>query len=233
MNSVLGASRVSSRTAALTSGIGLLLMAVLAPIVEFNIFPQLLVATDAQATLDNVRNATGLLRGGIFILLIVVVLDMLVAWGLYLVFKPVNRGISLLTAWFRLVYSAIFALALNNLLNVVHLAGLNSGDANQVLIFFASFRSGWNIGLFLFGIHLLLLGWLAIRSGFIPRWLGALISIAGIGYLADGAGKILISGYSVSVAMYTFIGEVLLIFWLIWLGIKGIPRQDRSGHQSA
>ena len=48
-------------------------------------------------------------------LLVVAVLDVMVAWALYAVLRPVNRGIALLAAWLRVVYAAVFAAALSNL----------------------------------------------------------------------------------------------------------------------
>ena len=71
---------------------------------------------------------------------------------------------------------------------------------------------------FVFGLHLLVLGALAFRSGYVPRYLGALLSVAGLGYLVDGLGKTLSPSYGLSVAAFTFIGEVVLMLWLL---IKG------------
>ena len=48
-------------------------------------------------------------------LLVVAVLDVVVAWALYAVLRPVSRGIALLAAWLRVVYAAVFAAALSNL----------------------------------------------------------------------------------------------------------------------
>jgi hypothetical protein len=65
------------------------------------------------------------------------------------------------------------------------------------------------------------------------RVFGILLVVAGLGYLADGFGAVLVSDYSISIGQFTFIGEVALIFWLL---IKG-SRKDFShgeadqGHQ--
>jgi Domain of unknown function (DUF4386) len=81
-----------------------------------------------------------------------------------------------------------------------------------------AFNDIWNAGLILFGVHLLLIGYLAYRSRFIAKAIGVLVAIAGLGYLVDGFGTVLVSGYSLNVARVTFIGEAVLIFWLL---IKG------------
>lgn len=82
-----------------------------------------------------------------------------------------------------------------------------------------SFRNGWDIGLAIFGLHLLLLGWLVFKAG--PRILGILVALASVGYLVDSFGKILMPHYSMTLSMFTFIGEALLIMWLFWIGFKG------------
>ncbi|AZO95310.1 DUF4386 family protein [Halocella sp. SP3-1] len=54
----------------------------------------------------------GLFHFSIFSFFIVLILDIVVAWGLYILLKPVNKNISLLSTWFRLVYAAIFVFVL-------------------------------------------------------------------------------------------------------------------------
>ena len=157
---------------------------------------------------------------------------MVVAWALYVLLKPVNKSLSVLAAWFRIVYAAIFAIALNNLMIVLQfLSGadyLKAFETNQlhvqVMLSFNAFTDGWNIGLIIFGLHLLVVGYLVFKSGYLPRFLGILVIIAGLGYLIDNLGKLLSANYNLSIAMFTFIGEVLLIFWLLWKGIKGLGK---------
>lgn len=45
-----------------------------------------------------------------------------------------------------------------------------------------------------------------------PRFLGALVVLAGAGYLADSFGTILVPYYSLTISIFTFAGEALLIF---------------------
>lgn len=77
-----------------------------------------------------------------------------------------------------------------------------------------------------FGLHLLGLG-LLFRSSVISKVLGALMIVAG-GYLVDSLGEILVPGYAVSLAVLTFVGEVLLIVWLVWVAIRGLPSDFES-----
>jgi Domain of unknown function (DUF4386) len=219
---------ISPRSAAVVAGLGLLLMAMLAPFANFYALGNLVVANDATVTANNILSSLGLFRTSIIVFLVVAVLDVIVAWALHILLEPVNKSLSLLAAWFRLVYAAVFAIALLPLLNIVQLLGgaayLKAFEANQlhaqVMISLGAFHSGWDFGLVLFGFHLLVLGYLVFKSGDLPKWLGILVGIAGLGYLIDSFGKFLIPNYNISIAMFTFIGEFLLIFWLLWWGLK-------------
>lgn len=223
---------ISLRSASAIAGIGLLLMTIIAPVVEFNVFKSLVVPGNAESTVNNILNSIDVFRIGISLFLFVAILDIIVAWALYVLLRPTNKSISLLAGWFRIIYAAILALALNNLFNILQLL---SGTNNiilatdqlyvQVMLFFSAFRSGWNIGLAIFGIHLLLLGYLIVKSGYIPKWLGVLVAISGLGYTADSFISFLIPTCDIKISIYTFIGEVLLMFWLLWKGIRGFDKK--------
>ena len=236
MNANTNTSRstgLSLRQAAIIAGLGLLLMAVLAPIAQFGILQKLVVSGDATATANNILAATGLYRSSIGLFLVVAILDVVVAWALYVVLRPANSSLSLLTAWFRLVYAAVFVSALSNLVIALQFvdgsSALNGLDANQlhaqVMVSLNAFTDGWNMALIVFGRHLLLLGYLAFRSGYVPKWLGGLVVLAGLGYLVDNVGKLLSANYGLTISMFTFIGEVVLIFWLLWKGARGFGKE--------
>ena len=224
---------LSLRRAAIVAGLGLLIMAIFAPIVQFGVLQKLVLPGNAEATVENILASAMLFRTGIFIFLVVAILDVVVAWALYILLKPVNKRLSLLAAWFRVVYAAIFAIALTNLVNVLQLLtgadNLKAFEVNQlyaqVMLSLSAFQSGWDIGLVIFGLHLLVVGYLTFKSGYIPKWLGVLLVIAGIGYMVDSFGKFFVPNYNLTIAGFTFIGEVLLIFWLLWKGIKGFDKK--------
>ena len=78
---------------------------------------------------------------------------------------------------------------------------------------------------------MVLIGFLAYRSGFVPRIFGILLVVAGLGYLADGFGTVLIPDYSISIGAFTFVGEVALIFWLLISGSRNdFHRADTNHH---
>jgi hypothetical protein len=164
--------------------------------------------------MTNIAESTGLFRWGIASLLTAAVLDVVIAAALLRLFTPVNRDISRLAAWFRLTYAAVFLTAISQLTGV--LPAIDNPEQAQRSI--DSFNAIWNAGLILFGIHLLLIGYLAYRSGFIAKIIGILLVIAGLGYLIDRFGTVLVSGYALGVAQVTFVGEAVLIFWLLIRG---------------
>ena len=224
---------LSRRQASIVAGIGLLLMAVLAPIANFGALLNLVVDGDPAATASNILSSTGLFRTGIFLFLVVAILDVIVAWALYYLFLPANRALSLLTAWFRLAYAAVFVVAAGHLMQVLHLltgtGGVGSLGREQIhataMLQLKQFMTTWDSGLLVFAAHLLVLGYLVFKSSVFPKFLGILVTLAGLGYSIDSLGKILVPGYGLTISMYTFIGEVLLIFWLFRRGFRGFEEE--------
>jgi hypothetical protein len=219
---------ISQRKVALIAGLGLLGMALLAPFALLGVLPNLVVPADAAATVNNFIASEGLFRIAIAAVLIVTMLDILVAWALYVLLRPVNRTVALLVGWLRLVAAAAFLAALTNLLDVAQLLGGAERSAlqpeqvqAQVMASIASFDNGWDIMLAIFGLHLLGLGYLLFRSADFPRFLGVLVVIAGGGYLADTFTRILIPDFVFTFSVFTFIGEPLLIVWLFYRAVKG------------
>ena len=85
----------------------------------------------------------------------------------------------------------------------------------QAMLGITAFNDIWYAGLFLFGLHLLLIGYLAYRSGYVPRLLGVLLAIAGLGYAADSLAAVLSQGTWTDISSFTFLGEFLLALWLV------------------
>jgi hypothetical protein len=88
----------------------------------------------------------------------------------------------------------------------------------EALLKIESFQDIWLISLLLFGLHLVLIGYLTYRSGYAPRVLGVLLVIAGLGYLVDSLGGTFSKSYAINISAVTFIGEALLMVWLL---VKG------------
>jgi hypothetical protein len=90
--------------------------------------------------------------------------------------------------------------------------------STQVLSGVHAFEDIYSAGLVLFGFHLMLLGLLVWRAAYAPSFLGILLALAELGYAVDSFGVVLAAGYALEVATFTFVGEVVLIFWLLLRG---------------
>lgn len=230
-------THTAQRQAALVAGVALIVMAIAAGFSVNFVLDSLMVPGDAAATAVNIQSSEALFGAGIVGWLIIFLCDVLVSWGLYVFFKPVNAGVSLLTGWMRLAYTAVLGAAILNLVMVLLLAtnptALTAFTADQsdalLMLFVNGFYGGWSMGLVVFGVHLLGLGYLALKSGFVPKILGILILLAAAGYIiVHGAGWLIptFDDIEATVEMLFIIpmilGEVGLAVWLI---VKGLRRQ--------
>ena len=228
-------SDLSQRNAALIAGFALLFMVILAPIGNFAIIENILAPGDAATTTDQIAASEGIFRVGICCMLINAVLDLLAAWALYILLKPVKRSMSLLAAWFRVAYTVMLVVSLGHLLSSIklldadYLIALGPDHLQaQVMLSVNAFRNIWNISYVLFGLHLVVLGYVVLKSSFLPRFLGILLFIAGGGYLVDAFGMVLFSDYTLNIAIYTFVGEVFLLIWLLIRGFKGFSPEKQT-----
>lgn len=220
-NTITEALETRPRTAAVLAGVSLLAMAVIAGLSNFAVIANLTVAGDAETTAANLVRSSALFRLGAVGLLAVAVLDVLVAWGLYLVLRPVNPSLSLLGAWFRLVYAVAFAAAITSLFGALRAA---PADPSQTMFLLETFDHGWQGALIFFGVHLGLVGALTWRTGSLGWIFGVLLIVAGAGYVVDGLATLLSVGFDPQVSRFTFVGELVFIFWLL---IRG-GRQERA-----
>jgi hypothetical protein len=227
----------SVRNAGLVAGVAILLMSALAIFGNFIVFEGLVTPGDASATAKAITGSLLTFRLGIVSLLMIVVLDVVVSWGLFRAFAPVNEGLSRLAAWFRLAYSGVFLVAIGHLAGVVRLLGsegylsafsLEQRQA-QALLEVNTFTDIWDAGLVLFGIHLLIAGFLTYRSGYVPRFVGVLLVIAGFGYIFDSVTATVSGGGFPAVSSLTFLGEFLLALWLVIRG-RRIRLEQPSGY---
>jgi hypothetical protein len=222
---------VSLRQAAVIAGLGYLIVFIFG---FANIRREkLTVRGDAATTASNIVASESRFRAGTASWIVVLVADVVVAWALYVFLKPVSESLSLLTAWVRLVYVAIAAIAVVNLLSAVGLLtdadeseGFRADQRNaQAMLFLRSYDFGFNVGFVFFGLHILGLGYLIVRSDYIPRVLGVLLIVASVAYLIDSFACFLSSSYgsneahSLVFAIPAIISELSLTVWLlIWGG---------------
>jgi uncharacterized protein DUF4386 len=217
----------ATRKFALVASFGLLVMAILAPIAQFGVLKTLIVPADASATAANISGSLGSFEAAIAIFFAVAILDVVVAFALYVLLRPAHRRLALAVSWLRVVYAGIFAFALFSLWSVAQLLGSapsavpSDQVTSQVTTAIASFNNVWDVGLALFGLHLLGLGALLARAPSFGRIIGSLVVVSGAGYLIDSIGRLLVPNYGFTLSMVTFVGEALLIVWLFRLAIRG------------
>ncbi len=217
------APSTSMRGAGLTAGVSLLLLTVLSVFGYFVAIKGLVTPGDAAQTAKDITESEGLFRLGIASLYVVIVLDIVVGWALYRVFSPVSRTISMLAAVMRVAFGVVFMVAIAQLVAVPRLLGDSSHLAAfspeqlqaQALSALLAFSDIWHAGLLLFGLHLLLIGYLAFRSGYVPKLLGVLLVIDGLSYVVDTFAILAYHGLWTDTATFTWIGEFLLAPWLI------------------
>lgn len=191
------------------------------------------VAGDAAATSARILDAGSMFSWGLITDLIAFSTDVAISILFYLMFKQVNKPLALIAAAFRLV--AHPAIASLNLLN--HYAAkyvlTNSGFAAEfqieqlqqaAMFFMDAHHMGYLIAGVTFGLHCMILGYLIVQSGFIPRLLGFLMIAASFGYLIESFGFILFPELKTQLALVVGVsaalGEVGLCIWLMIKGAK-------------
>jgi hypothetical protein len=165
------------RQIARLAGCSLLLMAALAAIGYGYIFQHIYIPHDGTATLSNLKSQQPAFRLFVLLFVIILVLDVVVAWGIYIFFSPAHRPLALLTAWLRLAYWALLGVSFTGLVPALH-----PGEDSAALPGLQHFTDLWSLALIVFGCHLLLLGSLVLKAH-LWRIVGLLIIIASVGYL--------------------------------------------------
>jgi len=187
-----------------------------------------MVPGNIEQTAQNIAAHGKLFAAAILFYLITLILDVIIAWALYILLAPVNRPMSLLTAWFRLVYTVIALFSLLNLTTVIrllhtpmYLSAFGPGPLNaQVLLLLNSYRYDWSFSLIIFGIHLGLLGYLIYRSGYIPKMIGILLVVDGVIWVVNPLQPYLFPTARPDILFQISFVELLLPLWLVIRGWK-------------
>lgn len=152
-------------------------------------------------------------------MVIMLMCDTAVALIFYVLFKPVSRSLSLLAAIFRLILVAMMAADSLN-----YFGGLKLFNAAHSA---AAFDKLDAFSLAPFGVHCLLIGYLVFRSEFLPRFLGALMAIAGLGWLTFALPSLAHHLYTYNL-IPDIVGEGALTLWLVVIGLNEQRWKDRA-----
>lgn len=210
----------------LLAGISLLLMAVAAGFSFGYVYSGMVIPDQAIETVDQITRDMSLFRAGAWGWMLVLILDVVVAVALYRYFKPVHATFSAVTGGMRLVYSALLGLAIYHLFNAMSLVQ-EGVDASGVMASLESFEGIWSGSLTLFGLHLVGLGVLSLRSGVVPRFWGWLLVLAGLCYFGVHGAKALLPAMEARVQQAEVIlslpmalGELGFAVWLIYAFVR-------------
>lgn len=218
------------------AGLLYLVITVAAIVAHFYVPAQLLVPGDAAVTAANIQASGGLFRVGIGSEVVVLLSEVALSIVLYLLFKPVNKALSLLAAVFRLAMTMVHAVNLLNYFFVLlllsgadYLAVFAADQLQALALFFLDAHSyGFTIGIVFLAPHVFLLGYLIFRSGYFPRALGVLFLLAACGYLFDSVGLLLVPGYSTTPALVALLIGTAEIAFPLWLLIRGVNGEQWS-----
>lgn len=171
------------------------------------------IQSDPVATISDHQM---MVRFGILAFLITVVFDVVVAWALQELYK--EHGLTVLSTLFRMMHAALMAVAIFALV-----VSLSSSSEQEILRQAEIFNIIWLIGLFFFGIHLILLGNITGR----PRLIGVFLALAGSMYMIDTGAHFLLPNYEnyasiflALVAIPSIVGEMAFSIWLLIKGGK-------------
>ena len=166
-----------------------------------------------------------LFRFGIVGNLFTFIANIFLALALYQLLKVVNKNMASLMVILFLVGVPIAMLNELTQLAILQLLGgadyLKAYPTDQLqalaYLLLRLHDQGLLIAHIFFGLWLLPMGYLVFKSGFIPKIVGVLLVIAGVGYVVQSFAAFL--GYNVNIILFTGLGELVFLLWLL---IKGV-----------
>ncbi|MGD9932705.1 MAG: DUF4386 domain-containing protein [Dehalococcoidia bacterium] len=232
--------------AARIAGFGYLAIIVCGIFAELIIRSSLIEPGDAAATARNIIDSEGLFRISIASDFVMLTFDALVGVALFVVFRPFNNTLAVLATVFRAVHTAMYGVVLLALLFIVQLlsgaeyvSAFSPSQVDALTLLAADVHGfGYTLALMFFAVHVGILAYLVVASGYLPKVIGYLLFFASAGYLVDGFAQLLLDNYAhyentfaMVVFGPAFVGELALGAWLMLKGVKS-PAQ-RSGTLAA
>lgn len=202
---------------------------------------EIFVTGDGMATTQNIMNNMSLFRFGIAGDIFVLIFEVLLTVMLYKLFKSVNGTISMIATFARLAMSIIMGINLINYLIPLlilnksgYLIEMEANDINSmILMFMEAHKFGEYIWQLFFGLHLIALGYLILKSNYFPKFLGILMMIGSIGYAGDSLVRMLLINNSIisylttTLLVFAVIGELAFALWLLIKRIN-IERSEKQ-----
>ena len=204
-------------------------------IAQVFIADQLVVYDDAARTASNIAANTSLYRLGFTIFMLEMSAQLVTIVLFYDLLKPVNRSLARTAAaigftgcgiktFARLFYYAPLLL----LGGAPYLSGMPPAQLEVLSLAFININNqGAAIALIFFAFESLLQGWLVFQSGFLPRFLGVISMIGGLGWLTflwPPLGMQVVMG----VALFAIIGVIATTGWLFIRGVDDVKWRARA-----
>ena len=222
-----GIAEASPRFKARMAGLFYVLTAGTSVFGQMFVLGKLVVEGDAAATADHIQAHQPFFRLGFGVLLLSIVFSIVMTVLFYELFKPVSKTVSLLAAFIHLVGLAI--MGFGSVLQLAPLAILGGGQYLRVFnleqlqalayLFLQFSAQAFDAFIVFFGFYCVLLGYLILKSTFLPRIIGALMALAGLGYLT-----LLAKPLADHLAPYNLLpaalGETSLMLWLLIVGVN-------------
>jgi hypothetical protein len=182
---------------------------------------------DAAATANNLLAHKGLYHAGFAVYLIEMACQIATAALFYLLLRPVSNSVALVAAFLELTGCIIktfarvfFILPLFVLSGTSSLAVFSTDQLQSLSLLLLKVNDqGAAMALAFFGFSTMLNGYLVFRSTFLPRWLGILTMVAGVGWLTFLYPPL---GYRafLFIALLGLLGSAATIFWLLVFGVN-------------
>ena len=213
---------ISMGTAALISALPLFFPTAI--FAEFYVFEKLIVYDDAAKTAQNLLENPKLFLSGIYAMLFTFIMDVVLAWTMYIFVKPVNESLALLGAWLRVVYAGLAIVALFNFIYAYQLVNLphfrETFKNEHVLLLVNARQFAMNIAFIVFGVYMILGGILMYKASYIPKVMGIMIMLAGATYIIISLKPYFFKEYDLSWMMVFYVGELAFGIWLLVRGSR-------------
>lgn len=195
--------------------------------------PDLFVDGDPAKTLTNLVEREQLARAGIALEMGTVIFQSLAALWFARLFRDVDAFAANALAVFGM-FNAVVILASAALLQAALTAAIGSTGADPWMAHFAYVLSGsfWQVGSVFFGLWLLPMGWLVLKSGIGHRALGWILIAGAVGYVAGFFVAVLLPETSASagfLAIPATVGEFWIIILLLVRSRSGPPGRNANG----
>jgi hypothetical protein len=196
------------------------------------------VSGDPAATARNILENELLYRLGFAVHLTYLACALTLAVIFYGLFRRVNGTLALLALFFNAVAIAVESVNLLNHFGPLHLLRSTTlGEPQAQALASVSLRlfaSGFGISLVFFGFFCLLMGRLIQESGFFPRALGVLMTVAGVCYLINSYAVFIVPAFGARqfpfILLPCLIGELSFALWLL---VKGVDVRRWEGARNA